>query len=115
MLIHGRAQGAAQAIEDAGTLTVLFQDLKLKEDVPDILRTYEQIRKLRTTRLLKESIAFRTLCQVEDGPEQGIRDLKLLEEVPSTGCANRWADPGFQRWLWGHDVEEAVRLYKHHQ
>ena len=94
---------------------ILFQDLKSKENVPDILRAYEQIRKPRTTEVVKESAAFRTLCQTENGPVQEARDRKFLTELPSEGYPNRWADPVFQKWLWGHDVEEAVNIYRQKQ
>ena len=109
--MHARAQGAAQAIEDAGTLTVMFQDVKSKQDIPDILRTYESVRKLRMMRIAEECNAFRTLCLVEDGQDQEARDLKLLNSLPSEGHPNRWADPVFQKWLWGYDVDPAVRIY----
>ncbi|KAG9243079.1 hypothetical protein BJ878DRAFT_543643 [Calycina marina] len=105
------AQGAAQAVEDAGTLVALFENLSSKQDIPETLRSYEKLRKSRTSVLAKESADFRRLCQVGDGPEQLARD-KLLHEVPVEGCPNRWADPVFQKWLWGHNVDDAVRLLK---
>jgi len=74
-----------------------------------MFKAYEKLRKARTTRVVKESAEFRRLTQVADGPEQEARDLKMLTEEPSEGFPNRWADPVFQKWLWGHDVEEAVR------
>jgi salicylate hydroxylase len=109
MLISRRAQGAAQAIEDAGTLAALFEKVQRKEEIPEVFKTYERIRKSRTTRVVKESADFRVLCQIADGPEQIARDRELLNEEPSEGFPNRWADPTFQKWLWGHDVDEAVR------
>ncbi|KAH8588928.1 FAD binding domain-containing protein [Bisporella sp. PMI_857] len=104
------AQGAAQAIEDAGTLTALFERLKAKEEIPSVLKKYENIRKARTTRVVKESAEYRLLSHLPDGPEQRVRDARMLNDEPFEGFPNRWADPVFQKWLWGHDAEEAVVL-----
>lgn len=43
------AQGAAQAVEDGTVLGALFEKIKKKSQLPDVLVIYETIRKARTT------------------------------------------------------------------
>lgn len=43
-----------------------------------------------------------------DGEEQRERDRKLTEFEPFEGYPNRWADPVFQKFLFGYDAEEEV-------
>lgn len=51
-----------------------------------------------------------------DGDRQRERDRQLLEQEPFDGFPNRWADPVFQKYLFGYDaytqVDEAWRQYK---
>ena len=45
---------------------------------------------------------------MEDGDKQRERDRQLLEDEPFEGFPNRWADPQFQKWLFGYDAFEEV-------
>ena len=51
-----------------------------------------------------------------DGDRQQERDRQLLEQEPFKGFPNRWADPVFQKYLFGYDayvqVDEAWKKYK---
>jgi len=44
------AQGANQALEDAGALLSLFSNLTSKDVVPERMRMFEQVRKKRANR-----------------------------------------------------------------
>jgi len=90
------AQGAAQAIEDAATVTRCLAD-----DIADparALRRYEALRQPRTTRLQEVSHARSLLNHLPDGPEQEARDRSFAD-----------ADPLLVNgWIYGYDAELAV-------
>ena len=110
------AQGAAQAIEDGAVLGALFERIEHRSQIPDILTIFEQLRKPRTTQVVKGSSALRSIFHMEDGPRQRERDRQLTEHEPFEGYPNRWADPVFQQWLFDYDafseVDAAWKRYK---
>jgi len=111
------AQGAAQAVEDGAVLGHLMEKIERKNQLPDVLRIYETIRKARTTRVVQGSqFLGREIFHLHDGPKQQERDRQMLEEEPFEGFPNRWADPVFQPWLFGYDaaaeVEKAWKVYQ---
>jgi len=69
------AQGAAQSIEDGATLAALLT--AMPNDLPAVLRRYEELRKPRATRLQEASAANRTRFHLHDGPEQQKRDQAM--------------------------------------
>ena len=69
------AQGAAQAIEDAG---VLAQCLAGGADLGDALRRYEQLRLPRASRIQRLSYDNNVVYHLADGPEQRARDDAML-------------------------------------
>src|ERR1700758_2657991 len=69
------AQGAAQAIEDAG---VLAQCLAGGADLGDALRGYEQLRLPRASRIQRLSYDNNVVYHLADGPEQRARDDAML-------------------------------------
>jgi salicylate hydroxylase len=69
------AQGAAQAIEDAGTLA---QCLAGGADLGDALRRYEQLRLPRASRIQRLSYENNVVYHLADGPEQRARDNAML-------------------------------------
>ena len=71
------AQGAAQAIEDAGVLGVALNRVSSSADVPLILRTFEIARKDRVETVLGTAGATRAVLHFHDGPEQKARDEKF--------------------------------------
>lgn len=105
---NSRAQGAAQAVEDGAVLGVLFERLTSRAQLPDLLTIYESLRKPRTTLIVKGSTALRDVFHMHNGERQRERDRQLLEQAPFEGYPNRWADPVFQEFLFGYDVEEKV-------
>ena len=88
------AQGAAQAIEDGGTLAAILRTMK--DDVPAALRRYEELRKPRATRLQEASAVNRVRFHLPDGPEQQARDAAMLTVV------DRSLDT--IAWLYDHDA-----------
>ncbi len=110
------AQGAAQAIEDGAVLGALFERIENPSQLPNLLTIFEQLRKSRTTQVVKGSSALRDIFHMPDGARQRERDRQLLEQEPFDGYPNRWADPVFQPWLFGYDafgeVDTAWKRYQ---
>lgn len=105
-------QGAAMAMEDAAVLGTLFAKCQKAAQLPDILTIFEHIRKPRATEVRKRSREMRATHGYPDGPLQQERDRQLALE-PFEGWPNAWADPVFQKWLWGYDAfEEAERAWE---
>jgi salicylate hydroxylase len=90
------AQGAAQAIEDAATLTGCL--LKFARDVPAAVRLYEQLRLPRASRLQAMSETNKHRFHMPDGPAQKKRDTEMA------GSATDWS-LGAIAWLYEHDAE----------
>lgn len=103
-------------MEDGAVLGALFERVESKSQFPDILSIYERLRKHRTTRIVQGSTALRNILHMEDGDQQRERDYQLTHLAPFHGYPNRWADLGFQTWLFGYDtygeVEVAWLLYQ---
>ena len=110
------AQGAAQAVEDGAVLGGLFERIEKQSQIPDVIAMYENLRKDRTTRVVRGSTALRDIFHMVDGEHQQERDRQLTEEEPFEGYPNRWADPVFQEYLFGYDafeeVDKAWKRYK---
>jgi salicylate hydroxylase len=90
------AQGAAQAIEDAATVTRCLND-----DIADparALRRYEGLRQPRTTRLQEVSHARSLVNHLPDGPEQEARDRSFADADPLL----------LNGWIYGHDADLAI-------
>jgi len=91
-------QGAAQAIEDAATLTGCL--LKYASDVPAALRVYEQLRLPRSSRLQSMSETNKIRFHLPDGPAQQQRDAQMASG------ATDWSLAAIA-WLYEHDAEVA--------
>ncbi|RAL06561.1 FAD/NAD(P)-binding domain-containing protein [Aspergillus homomorphus CBS 101889] len=92
------AQGAAQAIEDAGVLT---RALSMTDSVPSALAVYELVRKERAERIQKSAAVTRKALHLPDGEQQIKRDgaIRGFGKNPDL-----WADPSWQDFMWGTDV-----------
>ncbi|CAD6594480.1 MAG: hypothetical protein ASARMPREDX12_009038 [Alectoria sarmentosa] len=99
-----RAQGAAQAFEDAAVLSALFTKIHHKSQIPDVLAIYERLRKPRAIALKERSRTMRDINGMPDGPLQQERDRQLLQHAPFEGYPNPWADPVAQNWMFGYDA-----------
>ncbi|KAK6532104.1 hypothetical protein TWF694_003266 [Orbilia ellipsospora] len=108
------AQGAANAIEDAGVLTVALGLIDGVERVGDALKVYEAVRKERGEAIQASATATQRQLHLVDGKEQEERDRRIRE---STEAARRdggnngekrnpdlWADQQWQEFMWGVDI-----------
>lgn len=102
------AQGAAQAIEDGAVLGALLSKIPSAEQVPGALLAFEALRKPRTERIVKESRGLRSIFHLPNGLAQKKRDSLLTTQEPFEGFPNRWADPSFQKFLFGYDVNVEI-------
>jgi salicylate hydroxylase len=96
------AQGAAQAIEDAAALARCLADGG--SDIPVALRSYEESRLERTTRIQLASRDRRDINHLPDGREQRARDELFAREDPLR----------HNGWLYGHDAEQRPSLAAAH-
>jgi salicylate hydroxylase len=92
------AQGAAQAIEDAATLTACLADAEA--DVAEALRRYERLRVARTARIQGLSTDNKRRFHLPDGPLQRERDAAM-----SAGSTDFSFDA--VAWIYQHDATTA--------
>lgn len=92
-----RAQGAAQAFEDAGVLGGIFSHSLVHEQIPDALRMFENVRKPRALDIRHRTLDQKAMFALADGPAQEVRDAKL----------RAGADFELFRWLWEYDAFKA--------
>ncbi|KAM0276005.1 hypothetical protein ACHAQH_007175 [Verticillium albo-atrum] len=93
------AQGAAQAFEDAGVLGAIFSQPVGRDQIPDALRVFEEVRKPRASDVRHRTLDQKAMFSLFDGPDQEERDAGL----------RAGADYGLFRWLWGYDAAESGR------
>jgi salicylate hydroxylase len=93
------AQGAAQAIEDAGVLTCA---LSMTDNADLALAVYELVRKDRGERIQNSAATTRISLHLPDGPEQRARDAAIAGSTKE-GAHNPdlWADREWQNFMWG--------------
>ena len=92
------------ACEDGAVLGKLFEKLENKAQIPDLVETYEKIRKPRTTAMIRGSMDMCDVFNLPDGDQQRERDQKMTDPETSIGNPNRWADSTFQRFLFDYDA-----------
>ncbi|KAL4865530.1 hypothetical protein BDV12DRAFT_148147 [Aspergillus spectabilis] len=95
------AQGAAQAIEDAGVLSCVLSLAADGVDIPTRLKVYELVRKERAEKIQNSAAETRLALHLPDGNKQRQRD----EAIRSGGKnPDLWADKRWQEFMWGTDV-----------
>lgn len=68
-------QGATQAIEDAGAISILFQDLASAKDLPARLALFEKVRTKRASRVqVVSKVTVGKEREVEEELEQYLED-----------------------------------------
>ncbi|KAH7134421.1 putative salicylate hydroxylase [Dactylonectria macrodidyma] len=98
------AQGAAQAVEDAATLGIIFSKVTAKSQITKALEVYERVRKERAETVQSFGMANRKVLHLHDGPEQVTRDhLFAIGAAP-----DRWVDKETRRFLWDWDLVAAT-------
>ena len=109
---YASAQGAAQGIEDAVVLATMLAHISDKAQIPDIIAMYEGLRKPHALKLKCRSLEMREINSMRDGPLQQERDLQCVQREPFEGYPIPWADPVFQKWMYGYDAcEEATKAW----
>lgn len=98
------AQGAAQAIEDAGTLTIT---LSKADDVATAIDVYTEIRKARGEAIQNSATTTQKALHLPDGPEQEKRDAAMGGKGKNPDL---WADHEWQDFMWGVDVMKDALL-----
>ncbi|GKT90205.1 putative FAD binding domain-containing protein [Colletotrichum tofieldiae] len=93
------AQGAAQAFEDAGVLGAIFGQSVGRDQIPDALRVFEEVRRPRASEVRHRTLDQKAMFALADGPDQEERDAKL----------RAGADYSLFEWLWGYDAAESGR------
>ncbi|KAK6201145.1 salicylate hydroxylase [Scheffersomyces amazonensis] len=110
------ASGASSALEDAAVLSGLFSHIESKSQIHDLLELTESLRKWRSTQIVQGSTQCQRIYHLQDGEDQLKRDSKLADLPPKIGYPNRWADPVFQKFLWGYEAfNEAERGWKEYK
>ncbi|KAI1500731.1 putative salicylate hydroxylase [Biscogniauxia marginata] len=96
------AQGAANAIEDAGTLAAAFT---CTDDVELALKVYEVVRKERGERIQASATATGESLHLPDGEKQRKRDQAIANASRGDGQnPDHWNDKEWNRFMWGVDV-----------
>jgi len=93
------AQGAAQAIEDGGTLAAVLAGAD--GDIAAALQRYERLRLPRTARIQTVAAGNKDRNHLPDGPAQRARDAEM-----AAGAAD-WSI-GASAWVYDHDATVAV-------
>lgn len=94
-----RAQGAAQAFEDAGVLGGIFSHSVGRDQIPDALRVFEGVRKPRASIVRHRTLDQMAMFALDNGPNQEERDANL----------RAGADFELFKWLWEYDAVESGR------
>lgn len=102
------AQGAAQAIEDAGVLACALSliNSSSQSSIRTALEVYESIRKDRGEKIQNSAAETRKVLHLPDGAEQRKRDEAIRRSTVGGNGRNPdlWADSEWQDFMWGVDV-----------
>ena len=91
-------------MEDGAVLGALFGNIQQKADIRDLLLLYEQLRRPRTTKVRDLSIENGQIFHMLNQGQSNDND-ELHQSIRAFGSShNRFADPGFEGWLFGRDV-----------
>lgn len=103
------AQGASSALEDAAALGAILSQVTNREQIPEAIRVFHQVREPRCRTLKEVSLGMRDVYCLHDGPLQQERDHQLLNVDPVPGFIIPWLDPSFQGWVYGYDAAKEAR------
>lgn len=101
------AQGANSSIEDGGVLGRLLGSVESKLQLPQAIELYEQLRKVRSEAIARETFHQRNAFHMLDGQQQKERNeifaSQLGKEV-TCKFPSRWTCAEAQPWLYGCDA-----------
>lgn len=88
------AQGAAQAIEDAGVLACVLSMISNEQDLELAIEVYERVRKHRGEAIQQSAAQTRKALHLPDGPAQIQRDEALAGQGanPDMWANQKWQD-----------------------
>lgn len=103
------AQGAAQAMEDAGVLTSVFSLIASPSEIPMAIKMYEHVRKSRGQDIQASAATVRHTLHLPDGKEQQERDQKFRAAQKGQGeNPDLWSNEKWENFMWGTDVMKDV-------
>ncbi|KAF1841299.1 FAD binding domain-containing protein [Cucurbitaria berberidis CBS 394.84] len=108
------AQGANSSIEDGAVLGLLLapENFTSKEQLPETLQLFQQLRKARGEAIARETFKQRKDFHMRNGPEQEKRDELMLGQLGKEldgAFPSRWTCPEVQPWLYGYDAVKEVQ------
>ncbi len=101
------AQGANSSLEDGAVLGRLLRGVGSKAHLAQAIGLYEELRKVRSEAIVRETFHQREAFHMQDGPEQAERDelfVSQLGKQASRKSPSRWTCPEVQPWLYGYDA-----------
>ncbi|KAJ5412811.1 salicylate hydroxylase [Penicillium sp. CMV-2018d] len=121
-------QGANQAIEDAGALKILFENIHSPEDVPSRMALFEKLRRLRVSRVQimssvrvgKEAVVLEELRNQADPPGSGNLIIYIPEFAAKSEYNVAYSDvpTNFTERLthdFGYNIfEESIKFLEEH-
>lgn len=105
------AQGAAQAIEDAAVLAVVFDKCpdNSSESINKSLQVYQAVRKERAETLVELAAASGRGLHLGEGAAKAERDKQFAALKEKKGSVpDKWADADVQRQIYGHDCGQVA-------
>ena len=106
------AQGAAQAVEDAAVLGVVFARLPDRDpgSIKKTLLVYEQLRKERAERLVDLAAASGRALHLGEGAAREERDRQFAAmKAGGKAVPDKWADADVQKMIYGHDCMKVAQ------
>jgi salicylate hydroxylase len=96
-------------MEDAECLAELFERVDSLDQIPDVLRVFQDVRQERCFRIARRAKEYGQALVYEDGPCQQERDRQLREHETFDGYPNPFLDVRLQDWVHNYDVAQAAR------
>ena len=105
------AQGANSALEDGAVLGSLLSKIQTNDELPQVLKVFEVIRKSRVEGIVAASMKQRQNFHMPDGPAQKERDMifeNFWGKKPTGEFPSQWTCPITQPWLYAYDAYAEV-------
>ena len=101
------AQGVAQAVEDAISITTVLSMIRTKQELPVALEAYEMCRKGRVLEIQAATVAARQLAfrQGNEPKEARKREKEVASETKRNDAVVK-----MMRSTWTYDAAEVARL-----
>lgn len=100
----GGNQHIGLAIEEAETLRCIFSRIRHRNQIPDFLAAYEEIRQPRTAYVIQYESGMHTMLKMPDGPEQDERNA-MLKQAMADGDWDHMDEDNF-RAIFGEELNQ---------